>query len=146
MYVPAASEPLHTHCACMPAPSRWRSGQDDWLEHFLAPLAEAGRSGALWGAWHGIIETVALGHPLRRRADLTERQALILEAWTLNFPLLQTAYTRNTSRGSSSVLYQYPREKRHHHRNDLRNTAPSLLQRYHVHDIRQSFWAIRHIV
>jgi hypothetical protein len=30
---------------------------------------------------------------LRRRADLTERQALILEAWTLNFPRLQIAYT-----------------------------------------------------
>lgn len=30
---------------------------------------------------------------LRRRADLTERQTLILEAWTLNFPLLQIAYT-----------------------------------------------------
>jgi transposase len=30
---------------------------------------------------------------LCRRADLTERQALILEAWTLNFPLLQIAYT-----------------------------------------------------
>ena len=29
---------------------------------------------------------------LRRRADLTERQTLILEAWTLNFPILQTAY------------------------------------------------------
>jgi transposase len=30
---------------------------------------------------------------LRRHADLTERQMLILEAWTLNFPLLQIAYS-----------------------------------------------------
>ena len=52
---------------------------------------------------------------LRRRTDLTESQALILEAWTLNFPMLQIAYTLKeeffdiwnaTDRNQAHDLYQ----------------------------------------
>src|SRR5260370_39397285 len=44
-------------------PSRWRSDQDGWTQHFLAPLAEAGGGGGLWGARLGGVEPLVVGNP-----------------------------------------------------------------------------------
>src|SRR5258708_16656932 len=44
-------------------PSRWRSDQDGRTQHVLAPLAEAGGGGGLWGARLGGVEPLVLGKP-----------------------------------------------------------------------------------
>src|SRR5258708_33887684 len=44
-------------------PSRWRSDQDGRTQHVLAPLAEAGGGGGLWGARLGGAEPLVGGKP-----------------------------------------------------------------------------------
>src|SRR3989449_2160747 len=44
-------------------PSRWRSDQDGRTQHVLAPLAEAGGGGGLWGARLGGVEPLVVGDP-----------------------------------------------------------------------------------
>src|SRR5258708_36612119 len=44
-------------------PSRWRSDQDGRTQHVLAPLAEAGGGGGLWGARLGGVERLVVGNP-----------------------------------------------------------------------------------
>src|SRR5260370_36062999 len=44
-------------------PSRWRSDQDGRTQHVLAPLAEAGGGGGLWGARLGRVVPLGGGNP-----------------------------------------------------------------------------------
>src|SRR5260370_2486643 len=44
-------------------PSRWRSDQDGRTQHVLAPLAEAGGGGGLWGARLGGVGPLGVGNP-----------------------------------------------------------------------------------